>query len=74
MHISESQNEFSLDDRRFAAPLRRNFAIVTAAILLPFAIVNAISGVYLLAFGTGLLFAFLMVMAVSLPLPELGGS
>jgi predicted signal transduction protein with EAL and GGDEF domain len=66
MHEPENFQTTSLTERRFAAPLRRNFAIVTAVILLPFAIMNGLQGNYPTAIGTGLLVIVLIKSAVSL--------
>jgi len=66
MQNPESHHDFTLTDRRLAAPSRRNFVIVAAAILLPFAIVNTIDGIYPVAIATGLLCILLVLIAINL--------
>ena len=66
MKKTEYSQEISLTERRFAAPLRRNFAIVATVVLLPFFIINVIQGAYPIAIGAGLLCLVLITAAANL--------
>lgn len=66
MQENDYSRKISLTERRFAVPLRRNFAIAATFVLLPFAIINAIQGAYPIAFGTGLLCLLLITAAAKL--------